>query len=99
MGSKNISVVDNELNIFSNKSDMLVKVGSIKLDKKDLNSEVDFIKALQQAIGTLDNGTYSIHHDAGLFARFNVKSRQITGLHRLSENTGILMPCWNYFKE
>ncbi len=99
MGSENISVVGNELNIFSNKSDMLVKVGSIKVDKKDLKSEVDFIKALQQAIGSLGNGTYSVHHDAGLFARFDVKSKQITELHRLSENTGILMPCWNYFKE
>ncbi len=99
MESKNISVVDKELNIFSNKSDMLVKVGSIKVAKKDLKSEVDFIEALQQAIGSLDNGTYSVHHDAGLFARFNVKSKQITGLHKLSENTGILMPCWNYFKE
>ncbi len=99
MGSKNISVVDKELNIFSNKSDMLVKVGSIKVAKKDLKSEVDFIEALQQAIGSLGNGTYSIHYDAGLFARFNVKSKQITELHRLSENTGILMPCWNYFKE
>lgn len=99
MGSKNISVVDKELNIFSNKSDMFVKVGTVKVAKEDLKSEVDFIKALQQVIGSLDNGTYSVHHDTGLFARFNVKNKQITGLHRLSENTGILMPCWNYFEE
>ncbi len=40
MESKNISVVGNELNIFSNKSDMLVKVGAIKLSKKDLNQKL-----------------------------------------------------------
>ena len=99
MGRNNISVVGKELNIFSNKSDMLVKVGAVKLDKKDLKSEVDFIKALQQENGSLDNGVYSVHHDSGLFARFSVQNKQITGLHRLSENTGILMPCWNYFEE
>ena len=99
MGSENISVIGNELNISSNKSDMLTKVATIKVAEKDLKSEVDFIKALQQAIGSLGNGTYSVHHDAGLFARFNVKSKQITELHKLSENTGILMPCWNYFEK
>ena len=99
MGSKNISVVGKELNIFSNKSDLLVKVGAVKLDKKDLKSEVSLIKALQQANNSLDNGAYSVHHDTGLFARFNVKNKQITGIHRLSENTGILLPCWNHFNK
>ena len=45
MGRNNISVVGKELNIFSNKSEMLVKFSAFKLDKKHLKSEVDFIKA------------------------------------------------------
>ncbi len=98
MESKNISVVGNELNIFSNKSDMLVKVGAIKLSKKDLKSEVSLIKALQQANESLDKGTYTLHHNNSLFARFDVKNKRIE-LHKWSENTGIIMPCWNYFEK
>ena len=98
MQSKNISIVGNELNIFSNKSDMLVKVGAIKLSKKDLKSEVSLIKVLQQANDNLEDGLYGVHHKKGLFARFNIKNKEIE-LHRLSENTGIIIPCWNYFKE
>jgi len=89
----------NELDIFFNKSDTLVKVGAIKLDKQDLKSEGDFIKALQEGTSSLDNGAYNVHHDSGLFARFNVKNKRITGLHRVSNNTGIIMPCWSYFTE
>ena len=99
IGSKHISVVGNELNIFSNRSDILVKVGSIKLSKKDLKSEADFIEVLQKVIKELDNGTYTIHHNEGLFARFDIEKKQITKLHKWSENTEMLMPCWNYFKE
>ena len=99
MGSKHISVVGNELNIFSNRSDILVKVGSIKLSKKDLKSEADFIEGLQKVIKELDNGTYTIHHNEGLFARFDIEKKQVTKLHKWSENNDILMPCWNYFKE
>ncbi len=98
MENKNISVIGKELNISSNKSDNYIKVGSIKLSKKDLESEVSLIKALQQANDNLDDGTYTLHHNNGLFARFNVKNKEI-GLHKWSENTGVLMPCWNYFKE
>jgi len=98
MGSKHILVVGNELNIFSNKSDMLVKVGAIKLSKKDLKSEVSLIEALQQANGSLDSGKYTLQHHNSLFARFDVKNKRIE-LHRWSENTGILMPCWNHFDE
>lgn len=99
MKSKDISVVDKELGIFTNKLDIHTKVGAIKPAKKDLKSEESFIKALQGAIGNLDNGTYSIHHDASLFARFDVEHKQVISLHRWSKNTGTIMPCWNYFKE
>ncbi len=94
----NISVIRKRFNIFSNKPDSQIKVGTIKLDNTELNSEVDFISALQKAITNMDNGTYAIHHNNSLFARFDVKNRKIE-LHKRSLNTGILMPCWNYFKE
>lgn len=95
---ENISVIGKELTIFSNKFDNLVKVGSVKLAKKDLKSDVDFIQALQNVMNNPDNGTYSVHHNKGFFARFNVKNKKIE-LHRVSEYTGVVMPCWNYFKE
>ncbi len=98
MKNKNIPVVGNELNIFSNKSDMFVKVGAIKLSKKDLKSEVSFTQALHEGIVNMNNGAYTLHHNNSLFARFNVKDKKIE-LHKWSENTGILMPCWNYFEE
>ena len=55
-------------------------------------------KALQQANDSLDKGTYTLHHNNSLFARFDVKNKRIE-LHKWSENTGMLMPCWNYFEE
>lgn len=98
MKNKNIPVVGKELNIFSNKSDNYLKVGAIKLSEKDLKSEVSFTKALHEVIVNMDNGTYTLHYNNGLFAKFNVKNKKIE-LHKRSENTGILMPCWNYFEE
>jgi len=97
MASDNISVIGKNLGIFFSKFDRPIKVGSVKLTEKDLKSEVDFIIALQKTNNVLNDGTYSIHHDDSLFARFDVKKREIE-LHKRSENTGILMPCWNYFK-
>ena len=99
MENKNISVVDKKLNIFLNKFDNSIKVGNIRFNENDLKSEANFIEVLQKVIKELDNGTYTIHHDEGLFARFDIEKKQVTKLHKWSENTEIIMPCWNYFKE
>lgn len=97
MESKNISIIGKELDIFFNKFDSSTKVRTIKFAEKDLKSEADFITALQKVMKKSDNGAYTVHHSEGLFARFDIKKKQITRLHRWSENTGIIMPCWNYF--
>ena len=99
MASNNISVIGKKLNIFFSKFDNPIKVGTIMLNEKDLKSEADFIEALQKIITELDNGTYTIHHNEGLFARFDIEKEQVTKLHKWYENIDILMPCWNYFKE
>ena len=99
MASNNISVIGKKLDIFFSKFDNPIKVGTIMLNEKDLKSEADFIEALQKIITELDNGTYTIHHNEGLFARFDIEKKQVTKLHKWSENIDILMPCWNYFKE
>ena len=99
MESKNISIIGKELDIFFNKFDSFIKVGAIKFAEKDLKSETDFINALQKVMKKSDNGTYTVHHDEGLFARFNIKKKQLVRLHKWSENTGIIMPCWDYFNE
>ncbi|MCH8003847.1 MAG: hypothetical protein IH934_04415 [Nanoarchaeota archaeon] len=98
MVNKNISVIGKKLDIFLNKFDNSIKVGAIMLNEKDLKSEASFIIALQKVNNVLNDGTYTVHHNESLFARFDVKKRGIE-LHKWSENTGILMPCWNYFKE
>ena len=99
MGSKNISLIGKELGIFLSTLDKHIKVGAIKLSENDIKSEGNCIEALQKVMNNLDNGTYSVHHDTGLFARFDVRNKQIVKLHRWSKNTGVLMPCWDYFKE
>ena len=98
MESKNISVVGKKLNIFLSKLDNLIKVGSIRLTENDIKSESNFIIALQKANNDLNDGVYTIHHNESLFARFDVKKKGIN-LHKWSENTGVIMPCWNHFKE
>lgn len=92
-------MIGKKLNVSFTKFNKFIKVGAIKLAEKDLKSKADFIEALQKVIKNLDNGTYTVHHDEGLFARFDIKNNQTIKLHKLSENTGILMPCWNYFEE
>lgn len=99
MGSKDISIIGKKLDIFFSQFDDSTKVGSIRLTEKDLKSEADLIEALQKVIKGLDNGTYTVHHDEGLFARFDIKKKQLISLHKWSENTEMLMPCWNYFDE
>ncbi len=99
MANKNISVINKKLDIFLSKFDNSIKIGSIRLTEKDLKSEADFIEALQKVMKGLDNGTYTIHHNKGLFARFDIKKKQLIKLHKWSENTEVIMPCWNYFKE
>jgi hypothetical protein len=84
-----------ELTIYSHKSDILNKVGAIELT--DISSEVEFVRLLQKVMSSAGNGTYSVHNDKGLFAKFNLKNNEIQ-LHELSEYTGALMPCWNHFK-
>ena len=98
MASKNISVIGKNLDIFFSKFDNNLKLGSVRLTEKDLKSEANFIIALQKANNVLNDGAYTIHHNESLFARFDVNKKSIK-LHRYSENTGILMPCWNHFKE
>jgi len=98
MGSKNISVIGKKLDIFFSKFDNPVKVSSVRFNEKDLKSEADFIDAVQKVVKEMDSGTYTIHHNDGLFARFDLKKKQVN-LHRWSENTEMRMPCWDYFKE
>ena len=74
------------------------QVGTIKLVEKDLESESNFVKTLQKLAENLNNGGYSVTHKNSLFARFDIKNKQVK-LHKWSENTGVIMPCWNYFKE
>ena len=86
------------MDIFFNKFDNPIRVGSIILNEKDLKSESDFIEALQKVTKNLDNGTYTVHHDNGLFARFDMMDTQLVRIHKWSEITSAIMPCWNYFK-
>ncbi|MCK5283284.1 MAG: hypothetical protein KAK00_07790 [Nanoarchaeota archaeon] len=93
-----VSIIGKELHISLNKLDGYTKVGAIKLTEKDIKSETDFINALQKSMKDLDNGNYTVHSDNNLFARFNLNEQSIK-LHKWSENTGIIMPCWSHFKE
>ncbi len=92
------SIIEKELYISINKLDGLVRVGTIKFAKEDIKSETDFISVLQKVMKDLDNGTYTVHDNNSLFARFDLNKQSIR-LHKWSENTGIVMPCWNYFQE
>ena len=98
MKNENISLVAKKLYIFLSKFDNSVKVGNIRFNEKDLKSEANFIIALQKAKNALNDGTYTIQSSENLLARFDVKNKGIK-LHRYSENTGILLPCWNHFKD
>ena len=77
METENISVVGKKLNIYLSKFDNLIKVGSIRFTENDLKSEANFIIALQKANNALNDGTYTIHHNESLFARFDVKKKGI----------------------
>lgn len=94
----NISIVGEDLDVFYNKFDTLIKVGALKLSEKDLKSESNCIDALQRAIKKPVRGTYSVHLDEGLFASFDIEVDKISKLHKRSAGTGVLMPCWNYFE-
>lgn len=99
MKTTNISVVGKKLDILCNKFDSYTKVGAVNFTEKDIKSETDLINALQKVADNFANGTYTVHHDESLFARFDIENKQITRLHKKSENTGIIMPCWNYFEK
>ncbi|MBW2991640.1 hypothetical protein KY345_00300 [Candidatus Woesearchaeota archaeon] len=86
------------MDIFRVRLDNKTKVGSIMLDEKDMRSESKMMAALKDSVKNLDDGMYSVHPDNALFARFNLINQSIPKLERWSENTGILMPCWNNFE-
>ena len=97
MEAKNDYAAGKKMKIFFRKFDTSVVVGSITLQKKDLQSEVEFKDALQKAAEGFDNGTYTLNHDQSLFARFDMMSNQLVRLHKSSEMTGAIMPCWAFF--
>jgi hypothetical protein len=90
---------DREMEIFRVRLDARTKVGSIKFNEKNLKSEAELITALNDSIKELEDGMYSVHPSDGLFARFRLTNHTILKLEKLSENTGITMPCWNYFEK
>lgn len=94
----NNSIIKNELEIFYTKFDKSVKVGTLKLNEKDLQSEASCIAAIQKAIKDPLKGSYTIRMNQGLFASFDIEVDKINKLHKRSENTGVVMPCWNYFE-
>ncbi|MBW2991688.1 hypothetical protein KY345_00540 [Candidatus Woesearchaeota archaeon] len=87
-----------EMDIFRVRPDNKTKVSSIRLGEKDLRSESSLRAALKHNVKDLDDGMYSVHPANALFARFELINHSISRLERWSENTGILMPCWNYFE-
>jgi hypothetical protein len=86
------------MDIFRVRLDSKTKVGSIQFNEKSLKSEAELISALKDSVKNLDDGMYSVHPNDRLFARFKLVDHAILKLERLSENTGILMPCWNHFE-
>ena len=94
----NISTVGEQLDVFYNKFDTLIKVGALKLSDRDLKSESNCIDALQKALKTPVKGSYSVLLDNSLFAAFNIEVDKISKLHKRSESTGVLLTCWNYFE-
>lgn len=87
-----------EMDIFRVRSDSKTKVGTIQFNEKNLKSETELMVALKDSVKNLDDGMYSVHPNDGLFARFKLIDHAILKLERLSENTGVIMPCWNYFE-
>ena len=92
------SIIGKELYISLNKLDSPIRVGTIKFNKVDIRSETDFIQALQKVMKDSDDGKYTVHDDNSVFARFDLNEQSLK-IHKWSENTGIIMPCWNYFEE
>jgi cyclopropane fatty-acyl-phospholipid synthase-like methyltransferase len=93
------SIIGEELEIFQNKFDKLVKVGMFKVNEMTLESKATYINALQEAIKTPDKGTYSVHLNHNLFSSFEVEVNKIKELHNRSLSTGVVMPCWSFFKQ
>lgn len=98
MRTKKNLMVGKELEIFLSRPDSHTQVKSVKLTDKHIQSEADFIRLLQKVMGNSDEGIYTAYYDNDLFARFNFDNKELS-LHKWSENTGVIMPCWNYFKE
>ena len=97
METESIPMIGKKLAIFSNKSERFLKIADIVLHEKDLKTQYDFLGAIQKSAQTLKDGTYTLHHNDSLFARFDVDHSEIVKLHRMSEQTGVIMPCWKYF--
>ncbi|MBR9698966.1 hypothetical protein GOV09_00730 [Candidatus Woesearchaeota archaeon] len=91
------NIIGKELHISLSRLDNLVRVGTVTFNKANIKSETDFISTLQKVMKDLDDGKYTVHDDTSVFARFDL-SKQSVRLHKWSENTGIVMPCWNYFE-
>jgi hypothetical protein len=72
-------------------------IGSTRLTENDLKSEDSFAAAFQNIAKTLKSGTYTVYDGKGIFARVDVKDNRLARIHRWSENTGILLPCWKHF--
>ncbi len=93
------STVCDSLNISFAKLDTNKKLGSMKLSGKDVTSAAEFVTAFQRTAKDLSDGTYTLYCDDKLFARLDVKQKQVSELHKWSKNTGMKYPCWSMFKE
>jgi hypothetical protein len=91
-------MLSSNMDIFRVRPDKSIKVGSIRLNKKSLSSESELMAALKDSVKDLDDGMYSVHPADKMFARFKLTSNSIK-LERRSENTGVMMPCWNNFEK
>jgi len=96
---KNLILNNKDMDIFRIGLDSKTKVGSIKFNEKNLKSEAELIIALNDNVKNLEDGMYSVHPNDMLFARFKLIDHIILKLEKLSENTGITMPCWNHFEK
>ena len=75
------------------------QLGTLRLNSNDLKSSADFINAFRTAAKAMDSGTYTIYDGKNIFARVDIQNKQPTRLHKWSENTGMVMPCWKLFDE
>jgi hypothetical protein len=87
------------LDVSYRKTNSAMELGSVSLTDRDLKSVDDFSKAFQDVAKKLDKGTYTVYDGKNIFARFDVKDKQLIQVHKWSANTGIIFPCWKLFGE